>query len=477
MNKIAKNFLSTGVANIAGQVFLFLITAYYARLIGADSFGFMSLANQIIMYFTTIAIFGMQVYGTRIISSDKKEVNNIVGEVIGFRLFVAFCCFCFIVFMGLFLGRFIEGNYKFTLIQILYAASIFPVALSLDWVFNGLQEMHYNAVFTLCKYFIPGIIILILLKGQNNMYWIPISNAIGLTVGTGFQYCIYLKKQKYKFNLLVNWNIIKKYLYVGLPVLVQGLLGMVNNNVDKIIMGFSRPKAELGVYQASYTFISFLISIDALIFTPIFPLLADYFHNNNKVKLKQVSNEIAKIVSIVAMPVLVGGIILAKDIMYYFFRSKGYEAGYLPLSILLIYIFILFIREVFAYQLNAWDMEKKYLKIIALSAILNFTLNIIFIPRYGMIGAAWVTTITEIINLFLMRKAAFKVIRTNILSSVIKPIGPTIIMAAVIVLIKYLKINMVINIFAAVIAYFSLIILLKIITISEIRGFILKREK
>jgi O-antigen/teichoic acid export membrane protein len=105
----------------------------------------------------------------------------------------------------------------------------------------------------------------------------------------------------------------------------------------------------------------------------------------------------------------------------------------------------MFVREIYGYQLNAWHKEKVYLKIVALSAATNFTLNIIFTPRYGMVCAAWITVASEIVNLVFMRLAAEKVLKTKVFAHIPKVILPASAMVLSIVLLKHFNINVVIN--------------------------------
>ncbi|MCB2289033.1 flippase [Clostridium sp. CS001] len=470
MNKLTKNFLSISFSNLIGQLFTFLIVIYYSGIIGKDNFGRITLAQQMLLFFTMVVLFGIQTYGTRIVSSNKENIDKVLGEIIAFRFLVSIICFIVICTIAFFINK----DTSFKTIFVLFGITLIPTALNVDWLFNGLQEMQHNAIYNLCKNIIPSIIIFLFLKNQNNMSLIPIAMIIGLCVGFIYQYYIVLVKYKYKLKLTLNKKIIFKYSKVGMPFLLSGFFSMINNNADKIIIGFSRGDGELGVYQAAYVFVGFLISVATIIFTSTFPLLIKYHHEGKKEELKKICNGISKLVAIIAVPIFIGGTLLSKDIIL-LYKKEFFEA-YKPLNILLFYILILFIREIYGYQLNAWRLEKVYLKIIIVSSIANLILNLILTPKYGMIAAALITTVTEFINLIFMRKCARKIVIVKDLYYVLQALMPGSIMALAIVVLKYMGINIFIIILISIVIYFLFAIITKVIEIEEIKTIFNKKE-
>lgn len=470
MNKLIKNFLSISFANLLGQLVSFIVVVYYSGIIGKENFGKITLVQQILLYFTMVVLFGIQTYGTRVVSSNKENIDKVLGEIIAFRFLVSIICFICVCTIAFFINK----DINFKTIFVIFGVTLIPTALNIDWLFNGLQEMQHNAIYSLCKNIIPSVIIFLFLKNQNSMHLIPIAMLIGLCVGVIYQYYIVFVKYNYKLKLKLDKEIIYRYSKFGMPFLLSGFFSMINNNVDKIIIGFTRGDGEVGVYQAAYIFVSFLINLSAVLFTSTFPLLVKYYHEGRENELKKICNGISKLVAIIAVPIFIGGSLLSKDIIL-LYKREFFEA-YKPLNILLFYILILFIREIYGYQLNAWKLEKKYLKIIIISSTANLILNLILTPKYGMIAAAWITTVTEFINLIFMRRCARKVIVTKDYFYVLQAFIPGIIMALAILGLKYMKINILIIILIAIIVYFLFALITKVITIKEIKVIYTKKE-
>ncbi len=152
---------------------------------------------------------------------------------------------------------------------------------------------------------------------------------------------------------------------------------MVNGNIDKIILGASNSRfGELGIYQAAYNFINFIITFIGVLFLPLFPYLVRSY-SEGKEKIKRTIKLVMKVVLMITIPISFGGFILADKIILLFYNEQ-YSPAIEPLKILMIYIFIISIREVYAYSLNAFGLEKKYLKVVGISATIENINDIYF---------------------------------------------------------------------------------------------------
>lgn len=471
INKAVKNFFLIGSSNIISQLLTFFLGVYYARVLGRNAFGDINIVQPIMVYFTLITLFGLQTFGTREVSKHGENTSGIVGEILTFRFIVSIFCYILIIILAVCMNK----GTSFKILMLLYGLTIFPASLNIDWLFMGLQDMKYNAVYNIIKIAVPFVLVLIFIKNSKDLYLIPIFTVIGLIFGLIYQ--LYSYKISLKFRLRPNLDIekAKKYFIYGLPFLMSGLLAMINCNVDKIIIGFSRSNTENGVYSAAYYIILFLTNIVTIIFTPIFPLLTSYFNEKATSKLKKLIESVSKVIILFDIPLTFGGSILSKEIILLLF-GKEYIGAYVPLRILMIYILLLFIREIYGYSLNAWNMEKKYLYIVAASSLINLVFNLILTPYYGMNVAAWITVFSEVINLVFMKYYANKVVKLNLLKHLASVAIPTLIMSLGVVLLRYLNINIIINIVVAMVTYSISILTFKYVTVDEIKELMLKKN-
>lgn len=470
IKSIGKNFLSISAANILSQLMTFLVVAYYARILGVNKFGIISLAQSILTYFTMFTLFGFQTLGTKEVAKQDKSKETLCGNIIFIRFICAIVSFLILIAIGSLSNK---GS-EFRNVVILYGLTLFPLAFNIDWFYSGIKEMQYNGIYNILKTGIPFILTIALFKDASQMYFIPLFMVVGMILASAFHAYIFYKKENLKYKLDINKKKIR-YLVIGsLPFVISALLSVINGNIDSIMIGFMRSDRELGLYSSSYKIVSFLINFIALIFTPFFPIIIELFNLGDKKQLEKIIDSLWKIIVMIACPLLIGGILLSKPIIILLFGIE-FQDAYISFSLLLIYIFILFLRENYGYSLNAWNREKDYLIIVTISALINIILNAILIPMYGINAAAITTIISEIINFALMKKKAEEIIKVSYLKYFIKIVPSLIAMTAEVTLLKYLDANVLINIALAIIVYGVSLIGFKYLSKDEIYS-ILKRE-
>ncbi|MFU0823645.1 MAG: Teichuronic acid biosynthesis protein TuaB [Clostridium sp.] len=470
IKNIAKNFLSIGAANIVSQFLTFLVIAYYARILGVDKFGQISLAQSILTYFTMFTLFGFQTLGIKEVSKSEVSKENLAGNIIFLRLVCALIGFLIMVLIGSFTNK----GTDFKGLMTIYGLTLFPLAFNIDWFYFGTKEMQYNAIYNVLKSALPFILTIIFLKDKNQIHLIPAFMVIGMTAASAFHAYVFYKIKKLKYKPVITADKIKFLILNSLPFLLSALLSLINGNIDSIIIGFMRTDGELGLYSSAYKVIYFLINLIAIIFTPFFPILIELFHNNKLRELKDTIDNLWKIIVMIAYPMLIGGILLSQQIIVLLFGEE-FKEGYMVFSILLIYAFILFLRENYGYSLNAWNREKSYLKTVTISAVTNAVLNLMLIPAYGINAAAITTVLSEIINFALMKKEAEKVIKVPYLKYFLKLSPSIIVMGSQILIFKYIHVNVIINIVTAVIIYFISLIGFKYISKDEIKELIKRK--
>ena len=138
--------------------------------------------------------------------------------------------------------------------------------------------------------------------------------------------------------------------------------------------------------------------------------------------------------------------------------------------ILFTYISILYVRELYGYELTAWNLQKKYMNIVLISSLFNLISNLIFIPRFGMNAAAVNTILSEVINLFFMYRVSRKALLVRYdYNKYFTIIFSGVLMCAAIVMAKIFFENAFILVFIGSLVYILFIFLSKSITIEELK--------
>mgnify|MGYP001321922484 CR=1 FL=1 len=348
-----------------------------------------------------IASFGIPNFGIISIAKNKENTDGLVNTFTSLRLLLGIFSYIALFIVVLFISK----NSETKIMILLSGMFIIINAFNVDWVFNALQELKYVAISTVLKNLIYSLFVFIIfiIFNNNSIYFVPISLFFGYLVSTIYIFCQYCFKYKKRFSFMWRLREYKSILQKSYPFFFSGIFATINCNIDTLMLGLIRSDFEVGLYNSVYKIVSILILFIGFVFTPIYPLLIQY-HNEKKYKeLEIILNNVRKIINILAVPLGLGALIINKEIILTIYGSR-YKEATIAFIILMLYVSILFVREIYAYQLSAWDMQKKYLKVVLISATYNVISNLILIPIYGLNAAAFNTAVSELLNLFIMKK-------------------------------------------------------------------------
>jgi O-antigen/teichoic acid export membrane protein len=191
----------------------------------------------------------------------------------------------------------------------------------------------------------------------------------------------------------------KTMLSYSWPILVANLSFIVNENLDKILLGRYLPDAiadrETGIYGAVCKLAIFLS-----IFIQAFRLGAEpFFFSHAKAKNARQTYAIILQYFVVALSVIFVGLIANIEILKHFISGKNHETQLEYWSGLPAVPFLLFGYMCLGIYMNLsiWyrlsDQTRFALYISIVGAVLTIVLNIVLIPRFSYMGSAWVSMI------------------------------------------------------------------------------------
>jgi O-antigen/teichoic acid export membrane protein len=240
---------------------------------------------------------------------------------------------------------------------------------------------------------------------------------------------------------------------------------------------------ENGYYEQAEKLIKMVMTVITCIGTVMIPRNTKELSLGNYDKVKENITLSSKIVMLIALPMILGIVVVSPFVVPWFFGS-GYDKCVILMQILSPLIIIIGFSNVFGLQyLIPAGKDFKYTIAVTIGAIVNLILNSIFIYFWWSIGAAIATIIAEcfvtIIMAIMVRKELniFKVI----LSSWKAIISSVIMFVAIFFIAKKLDHN-VLNTFIIIgigaLLYLTLIILLRDkIVLSTLRKILNKFKK
>jgi len=370
-------------------------TAILTRKLGVAVYGNYMLITSIFLLFDSLADFGSKVIGVREAAQKTgQERKNIYVKIAWFRLTTsllsALLGLILIIFWSGFEGIRLEA--LIALIMIGFTA----MAGSLEVIFQTEMKMGRKVLMDIL---FPLIFLVTLLFWNKpiNLMWVMgvylLARIISLTLGIGIIRSM-LGKITLKMGDVSFWKSFWKESWpMGIyMILFSGYDRAVDSALIKQFIGVE----QLAFYALAYKIYGNLIQPAYFLVNSIFPLMSD--KETNKKSLFWKSTFLMGAGILVVFPLIFG---LAPWIIKVL-AGSGFEMSVLVLRILLVAMVFAYISHLVGFTVIARGGQKKILGIGIVSLLVNIVGNVIFIPSFGIVGAAWVTVATEAVASILM---------------------------------------------------------------------------
>jgi O-antigen/teichoic acid export membrane protein len=181
----------------------------------------------------------------------------------------------------------------------------------------------------------------------------------------------------------------------ALPFFSVVFLGAIYFRVDVIIMSLVKSSVVVGWYGASYRLFETTNLIPEAFMFAFFPVFCRMAVRGDN-SLALATQKALDLLLLIGIPISVGMFTLAGPII-----KTLYGVQFLPsvgsLRLLALATPLLYTNAAFVQLLVATDRQKKLAMTAGIAAVVNVGLNLLLIPRFGHIGAAGVTVVTEFV--------------------------------------------------------------------------------
>ncbi len=374
------------VLKITGMFISMLASIFYARILGAENYGIYAFAMASIALCTIPAELGMGAYLLREIS--KKDQRDWAFKAIQWadhRLILA----------GLFSGFFIVILAKSRFVpdgsrMVLQVGSLIPIVavliaprISVLKAYGKIISSQWPMIL-----FIPLSILTysILTKLVFNVFT-PELLVSGTLFSTVIAFIIIHRKMK-KINIKsIESSKLRLRLKSALPFMFLGVLGVINNRTDIVMLGALSTPENVGIYRVASRTAEVVMFPLLATNTIIGPQLSALFHNGEIQRLQNLLTITARRMFFGTLGLALPIILLSPWIIEFVF-GLSYKLGGTALRIISFGQIINVSFGSVVLLLNMTGNELITAKVIGLAAVMNIALNLIFIPRFGIEGAA-----------------------------------------------------------------------------------------
>jgi O-antigen/teichoic acid export membrane protein len=221
---------------------------------------------------------------------------------------------------------------------------------------------------------------------------------------------VYLWSKKYaSFSLRFDFVVWKRFLKESYPVGISAVITFAYFKFDTILLSVLKTNADVGIYNAAYKVLENISFFPAMFVGLIMPIMSRYiFHDPGK--FKKIADSTFKVFLILTVPLVIGAIFLAKNIIS-LIGGAGYGESVYVLQVLSFAMAFIFFGNFFTNVIIAGSQQKKLIVILLFCALLNIGTNLVLIPRMTYNGAALTSSLTEFMVALLSALACWKLLK------------------------------------------------------------------
>jgi O-antigen/teichoic acid export membrane protein len=173
----------------------------------------------------------------------------------------------------------------------------------------------------------------------------------------------------------------------GLPAMLVDLTMVLTSSVDRLAVGYFRPSAEVGIYQAAVQLAVVFSIIQAALAYMFSSVIADLYHGKNKAVLAELFTVSTKWGLYLCIPVFLVVLWEPREILVVLYGTR-YASGAQALRILALGQFANAATGAVGYLLTLTGNQTRLLRICIASLGLSLVLSIALVPNFGIVGAA-----------------------------------------------------------------------------------------
>ena len=489
-SRLTKNTSYLTMAYIIQKMLTLVYFVIVARVYGPVGQGQYSASLALAALFAVLTDLGLSFVLTREVARKPERASALLSQALLFRMLMGILIFA--VTMLFVWGR----GYSDQMILLVALAGIatwFDMISTPCWaVFRGLQRLQYESTSVLM---VTAIMVgmgstVALLHGP--LYLLIVGILISSVVSCFYAFMLLRRKAQVFVKLKFDRSLMGQILIWAAPFAVAAIASRIYTYVDAVMLQRIAGDAHAGWYSAANKIVLALQFIPAALAAAVYATMSAQFENDTRLVGRTYSLATYYLMLLV-IPMGMGLATLAP----YFISVVGgqeYTQSIPVLQVLSIALVSSFLIFPLGSLLAAINKQKQNSIILTIAGLINVGINIFLIPRWQEVGAAWASSITYtfiLIASLVLTWQLWKDYKKYLIVSFLKMTTAATIMAGAIIVIQqtlstsiavllntahipptgviHAIINALLYVFIGAIVYGGVLLLLRGITIKQIR--------
>ncbi len=394
ISSIARNTSYFTLALVLQKIISLAYFTMYARVLGPADLGQYYFAVSITSIFSIFIDFGLGNILTREIAKDESRASSLANTILTAKLFFSLATLAILfIWTGLW-------HYDPLTKQLIYISSIAMVLDNFTGIFYAILRGYHNLKFESIASVIFQLIVLgaslIVININGDIRWLMASLGLASLFNLGYSWLA--ARRLAGLHLRLSWDAatFKQVFLLALPFAIYAIFQRFYTYFDSVLLFKFAGDQAVGLYQVPFKIVVAIQFLPMAFTASLYPALSAYWQRNRE----QLAITFERAISyslILSIPIMIGTIVLADQIITIF--KESFSAVAWPLQVTMLAVPFMFLGFPVGSLLNACDRQKRNTINIAITSIASAALNFYLIPKWGVMGACVTNLITSIVML------------------------------------------------------------------------------
>jgi O-antigen/teichoic acid export membrane protein len=398
---LEKYFKNTGmmfIGRIGSLAIKMIVGIVVANYLQRANNGILTGGTVYIYLFSAIATLGLDQYIVKELHQFPENRDQILGTSFLMKVFAGFCCIpliwlAFVIYPA-------KGT-PYHYVLIFSSIGIIQAFNVIDSYFQSQVQSKYIMQVQIIGNVISALIKLVLIYLKMPLIWFVYAYTVDFLLLSIGYYFTYQRKQRSIFNWSFNLVLSKKLLYNSWPLIISGIMVALYSKIDVLMVQNISGVKEAGAYATVANLSEAWNFIPLVIVTSLFPAILNAKRDDPGRYKKRIQN-LYDLMVYISLPIAII-VTFTAPLIYRIlhFRPEYYYSA----PVLAVHIWsgiFVFLGAASGQYLITENFNKLTFVRTGFGAVVNIVLNLILIPKMGMMGAAIATLIAYACATFLI---------------------------------------------------------------------------
>jgi O-antigen/teichoic acid export membrane protein len=388
---VARNTAFMLFGQILIKVFAFIFNVYVVRRLGDIHFGRYSAALAYVAIFAMLTDLGTSSLSVREMARKRENIAWMVPDIIALRAVLSLAAI-----IGITLSAWLLGKSPDRVMGIFIASCgllLYAFQGPLDSVMIAEERLDFSSVFRFLNqavFMILGTVLLLVGAGYVGLLLASLAGVFAMGLASAYVVKRVLRLKLDRPNPHHWWPLLR----ASFPFGIAGLASALSQRFDTVFMSFVLTDAAVGWYNVPYNLLLMMLLLAQSLAISMYPTLVKEY-DSGRGSIQGTVQRALRYLLLVSLPMAVGGMLLADRIILVLYGQEFVPAVAL-MKIAVWALPCMFLAEILGRTSSTLHLEKVMARLGIVSALGSVILSVVFISKWGVMGAAIAMVITRV---------------------------------------------------------------------------------